>query len=127
MSNGILMKIRQKQAETVNAELEKDFGCKYSADGVLQDVRMGGVFSVKPYNRVQDKAQYERIGKTVEKYVYGLLLDAGLEKLTIPIDAKNTDSKSFVFASPNLSTYKKLIILVQGSGAVEWASGVGDC
>ncbi|XP_019339008.1 cotranscriptional regulator FAM172A isoform X6 [Alligator mississippiensis] len=64
--------------------------------------------------------------KIITKYIYGLLeKECHLKKVTLPIDASESEPKSFIFMSEDAMTNPdKLIVLIHGSGVVragQWA------
>ncbi|XP_035949961.1 cotranscriptional regulator ARB2A isoform X8 [Halichoerus grypus] len=64
--------------------------------------------------------------KIITKYVYELLeKDCNLKKISIPVDATESEPKSFIFMSEDaLTNPQKLMVLIHGSGVVragQWA------
>eukprot|EP00075_Anas_platyrhynchos_P013660 XP_027302913.1 cotranscriptional regulator FAM172A [Anas platyrhynchos] len=62
----------------------------------------------------------------ITKYVYGLLeKECHLKKVTLPVDATESEPKSFIFMSEDaLTNPDKLLVLIHGSGVVragQWA------
>lgn len=61
----------------------------------------------------------------ITEYVYDLMLDNGMQRLRIPLDAKPDAETSFIFSSQmELKRPKKLLVLIHGSGVVragQWA------
>ena len=55
---------------------------------------------------------------------YELLESRGqLSRVTIPVDAAETEPKGFVFVSPDFQTNPDLMILIHGNGVVGFGSG----
>ena len=71
--------------------------------------------------RSDNQRRYEEIGLIMDKEVYRLLeTQGGLERLEVGSE----DPKSFIFCSPEISTNKRIVILIHGSGVVragQWA------
>ncbi|XP_030103252.1 cotranscriptional regulator ARB2A isoform X7 [Mus musculus] len=64
--------------------------------------------------------------KIITRYVYELLeSDCNLKKISIPVDATESEPKSFIFMSEDaLTNPQKLMVLIHGSGVVragQWA------
>lgn len=90
-----------------------------------------GVTGDQPYNFVHrpddfayNQRRYEALGDVITEYVYDLLLDAGLQRIRVPIDVPAAEA-TFVFANrPDFATSTRLLVLINGSGAVragQWA------
>ncbi|KAL6033141.1 hypothetical protein STEG23_012728, partial [Scotinomys teguina] len=67
-----------------------------------------------------------RVNQIITKYVYELLeKDCNLQKISIPVDATESEPKSFIFMSEDaLTNPQKLMVLIHGSGVVragQWA------
>lgn len=107
-----------------------EFGYDFDSQGRLRQIDpKTGSLTDRPYefqvssSHAENQERYEALGEVITEHVYKLLeSEVGLIKLPVP---KNAGEKgSFVFASPDAFTNKKLMILIHGSGVVragQWA------
>ncbi|XP_011877444.1 PREDICTED: UPF0528 protein CG10038 [Vollenhovia emeryi] len=111
--------------------LLQKFGYDFDEDGRLRQFDMVSGLTNKGFefkvsnNEEHNQKRYEELGEIITCYVYELLQLEGLEKVPVPkISQSSLESRSFIFASPNIYDYDKLIILIHGSGVVragQWA------
>ena len=127
-------KLTRASIHTLAAEKEfakhkslADFGYHFTGDGELRDIESGKgfEFKVKDDQRFNQK-RYEMIGEFITEHVYELLeKEAKLHRINVPLDAKEDQPQSFIFASDDYKTNKdKLMVLIHGSGVVragQWA------
>ncbi|KAH0539190.1 FAM172 family protein homolog CG10038 isoform X2 [Cotesia glomerata] len=110
----------------------KDFGYDFDEEGRLRklDPKTGSLTNDGFEFNVSEDAQYnqkryEALGEVINQYVYELLEKEGLKRLPVPKDSDvPLEFRSFVFASDDAFTNKKLMILIHGSGVVragQWA------
>ncbi|XP_042890639.1 cotranscriptional regulator FAM172A-like [Penaeus japonicus] len=97
------------------------FGYEFK-DEQLKNIRTGGKFEfvVREGDQVYNQQHYDALGEVVLKEVHKLVKkECGLGRAAVPCDAKPSEPQTFVFVSDDLMTNdKKLMILIQGSGAV---------
>uniref|UniRef100_A0A8D0WLE0 ARB2 cotranscriptional regulator A n=1 Tax=Sus scrofa TaxID=9823 RepID=A0A8D0WLE0_PIG len=82
--------------------------------------------SVNVYSNLYWMMDIINIILIITKYVYELLeKDCNLKKISIPVDATESEPKSFIFMSEDaLTNPQKLMVLIHGSGVVragQWA------
>ena len=110
--------------EDATRKLE-DTGFKFNKAGQLH-YHMRNDDKPYEYNQRPDDQEFNQcvfdiIAEDVLKYVFSLLVhQEGLLCATIPLNKKEElgHTTSFIFHSPNLSSYEKLLVLIQGSGEV---------
>ncbi|KAJ7369912.1 hypothetical protein OS493_035485 [Desmophyllum pertusum] len=108
----------------------EEFGYKFNEDGQMRNIETGEPFKfdVKEGDRAYNQKHYEALGEVITDYIYQLLEEeVKLKKHDVPVDAKEDESKSFIFLSDDAMTNDKLIILIHGSGVVragQWARSV---
>lgn len=81
-------------------------------------------FNVKSNDHAYNQLHYEALGDVITEHIYELLIDLGLQKISVPTDIA-ADQATFIFASrPDFTNAEKIIVLIHGSGAVragQWA------
>ncbi|XP_019372434.1 PREDICTED: protein FAM172A isoform X4 [Gavialis gangeticus] len=104
------------------------FEYAFNEKGQLRHTKTGEpfVFNYREDLHRWNQKRYEALGEIVTKYIYGLLeKECHLKKVTLPIDASESEPKSFIFMSEDAMTNPdKLIVLIHGSGVVragQWA------
>lgn len=102
------------------------FGYKFNEFGQLQHITTGAPFNFneKENDHIFNQKRYEAIGELVTDYVYNLLTEAGLKKLSLPLDADESEPTTVIFHSPDAFTSERLVILIHGTGVVragQWA------
>jgi hypothetical protein len=61
------------------------------------------------------------LGDTVFRHIQGLMVkDYGLQEVLLPLDADYKGPTNNIFVSPDWQTSDKLMLLIQGSGAVRY-------
>uniref|UniRef100_A0A8C5RI59 Family with sequence similarity 172 member A n=1 Tax=Laticauda laticaudata TaxID=8630 RepID=A0A8C5RI59_LATLA len=96
-------------------------------EGQLRHMKTGEpfVFNYREDLHRWNQKRYEALGEIITKYVYELLEECHLKKVYVPVDAEETEPRSFIFMSEDaLINPDKLMILIQGSGVVragQWA------
>ncbi|XP_067171976.1 cotranscriptional regulator ARB2A isoform X2 [Apteryx mantelli] len=100
----------------------------FNEKGQLRHVKTGEpfVFNYREDLHRWNQKRYEALGEIITKYVYGLLeKECHLKKVTLPVDATESEPKSFIFMSEDaLTNTDKLLVLIHGSGVVragQWA------
>lgn len=98
-------------------------GYRFNEMGQLRSIDEDGPykFEVKHGDKHYNQAAYENIGKIVDNYIFHLLVEQeGLLQVKVPLECndKEEDPTSFVFHSPDLPSYEKLLVLIHGSGVV---------
>jgi len=115
--------------------LERKYGYRFNGFGQLRHVATGAEFEFNVFDgdKAKNQRRYEEIGKLVDLVVYELLeTSVNLQRIRIPQDAARDESTGFVFASPDLDTNSRLLVLIHGSGVVragQWARRliINDC
>ncbi|XP_063151491.1 cotranscriptional regulator ARB2A isoform X6 [Candoia aspera] len=104
------------------------FEYTFNEKGQLRHIKTGEpfVFNYREDLHRWNQKRYEALGEIITKYVYDLLEEeCHLKKVYVPIDAEETEPRSFIFMSEDAMTNPdKLMILIQGSGVVragQWA------
>ncbi|KAM5298194.1 cotranscriptional regulator ARB2A [Ctenodactylus gundi] len=104
------------------------FEYAFNERGQLRHIKTGEpfVFNYREDLHRWNQKRYEALGEIITKYVYELLeKDCNLKKITIPVDASESEPKSFIFMSEDaLTNPQKLMVLIHGSGVVragQWA------
>jgi hypothetical protein len=88
----------------------------------------------KPFHWV-NQAHYDALGDTIYRYVCSSLCDCvltsrhiqelmvsqfGLQEVLLPLNNNGTGPFNNIFVSPDWKTAKKLMLIIQGSGAVRY-------
>eukprot|EP00003_Mantamonas_plastica_P016098 TRINITY_DN2697_c2_g1_i1.p1 TRINITY_DN2697_c2_g1~~TRINITY_DN2697_c2_g1_i1.p1 ORF type:complete len:317 (-),score=114.01 TRINITY_DN2697_c2_g1_i1:112-1062(-) len=115
-------------AETTNnknssegIEMLKNVGYEYNEEGKLVQIENGEGF------KFIDQAHYDNLGDGVVQYIYDQLESSfGLERVNLPLDAKEGEPTIPIFRTPEeqAKDCETLLIICQGSGAVRpgmWA------
>ncbi|XP_026956421.1 cotranscriptional regulator ARB2A isoform X2 [Sagmatias obliquidens] len=104
------------------------FEYAFNEKGQLRHIKTGEpfVFNYREDLHRWNQKRYEALGEIITKYVYELLeKDCNLKKISIPVDASESEPKSFIFMSEDaLTNPQKLMVLIHGSGVVragQWA------
>ncbi|XP_032131066.1 cotranscriptional regulator FAM172A isoform X4 [Cebus imitator] len=104
------------------------FEYAFNEKGQLRHIKTGEpfVFNYREDLHRWNQKRYEALGEIITKYVYELLeKDCNLKKISIPVDATETEPKSFIYMSEDaLTNPQKLMVLIHGSGVVragQWA------
>ncbi|XP_042546961.1 cotranscriptional regulator FAM172A isoform X1 [Dipodomys spectabilis] len=104
------------------------FEYAFNERGQLRHIKTGEpfVFNYREDLHRWNQKRYEALGEIITKYVYDLLeKDCNLKKISIPVDATESEPKSFIFMSEDaLTNPQKLMVLIHGSGVVragQWA------
>ncbi|XP_049723896.1 cotranscriptional regulator FAM172A isoform X1 [Elephas maximus indicus] len=104
------------------------FEYAFNEKGQLRHIKTGEpfVFNYREDLHRWNQKRYEALGEIITKYVYELLeKDCSLKKVSIPVDATESEPKSFIFMSEDaLTNPQKLMVLIHGSGVVragQWA------
>ncbi|XP_073090072.1 cotranscriptional regulator ARB2A isoform X4 [Manis javanica] len=104
------------------------FEYAFNEKGQLRHIKTGEpfVFNYREDLHRWNQKRYEALGEIITKYVYELLeKDCNLKKISIPVDATESEPKSFIFMSADaLTNPQKLMVLIHGSGVVragQWA------
>ncbi|XP_064481621.1 cotranscriptional regulator ARB2A homolog [Ornithodoros turicata] len=99
-----------------------EFGYHFNEFGQLRHNKTGEPyqFDVRLNNPSYNQKRYEALGELVTEHVYGLLeSETKLSKFRIPIDARDGEPSTFIFASDDaLTNRNKLLVLIHGSGTV---------
>ncbi|XP_066844735.1 cotranscriptional regulator ARB2A isoform X5 [Anser cygnoides] len=100
----------------------------FNEKGQLRHAKTGEpfVFNYREDLHRWNQKRYEALGEIITKYVYGLLeKECHLKKVTLPVDATESEPKSFIFMSEDaLTNPDKLLVLIHGNGVVragQWA------
>ncbi|XP_006517416.1 cotranscriptional regulator ARB2A isoform X2 [Mus musculus] len=104
------------------------FEYAFNEKGQLRHIKTGEpfVFNYREDLHRWNQKRYEALGEIITRYVYELLeSDCNLKKISIPVDATESEPKSFIFMSEDaLTNPQKLMVLIHGSGVVragQWA------
>jgi len=108
----------------------REFGYDFDKDGKLRKLDpasglttdQGFDFNVSEDAQYNQK-RYEALGEVMNEHVYELLEKEGLKRIPVP-KTSSSELRSFVFASDDAFSSKKLLILIHGSGVVragQWA------
>ncbi|XP_039191637.1 cotranscriptional regulator FAM172A isoform X3 [Crotalus tigris] len=110
------------------ADTLEGFEYTFNEKGQLRHIKTGEpfVFNYREDLHRWNQKRYEALGEIITKYVYELLEEeCHLKKVYLPVDAEETEPRSFIFMSEDaLINPDKLMILIQGSGVVragQWA------
>ncbi|XP_075595922.1 cotranscriptional regulator ARB2A isoform X2 [Balearica regulorum gibbericeps] len=100
----------------------------FNEKGQLRHIKTGEpfVFNYREDLHRWNQKRYEALGEIITKYVHELLeKECHLKKVTLPVDATETEPKSFIFMSEDaLTNPDKLLALIHGNGVVragQWA------
>ncbi|XP_049651806.1 cotranscriptional regulator FAM172A isoform X5 [Accipiter gentilis] len=100
----------------------------FNEKGQLRHIKTGEpfVFNYREDLHRWNQKRYEALGEIITKYVYELLqTECHLKKVTLPVDATESEPKSFIFMSEDaLTNPDKLLVLIHGNGVVragQWA------
>ncbi|KAM9367594.1 cotranscriptional regulator ARB2A isoform 1-T1 [Phaethornis superciliosus] len=100
----------------------------FNEKGQLRHIKTGEpfVFNYREDLHRWNQKRYEALGEIITKYVYELLQkECHLKKVTLPVDASESEPKSFIFMSEDaLTNPDKLLVLIHGNGVVragQWA------
>ncbi|XP_068278884.1 cotranscriptional regulator ARB2A isoform X4 [Nyctibius grandis] len=100
----------------------------FNEKGQLRHIKTGEpfVFNYREDLHRWNQKRYEALGEIITKYVYELLQkECHLKKVTLPVDATDSEPKSFIFMSEDaLTNPDKLLVLIHGNGVVragQWA------
>ncbi|XP_017662764.1 PREDICTED: protein FAM172A isoform X4 [Lepidothrix coronata] len=100
----------------------------FNEKGQLRHIKTGEpfVFNYREDLHRWNQKRYEALGEIITKYVYELLQkECHLKKVTLPVDATESEPKSFIFMSEDaLINPDKLLVLIHGNGVVragQWA------
>ncbi|XP_075788268.1 cotranscriptional regulator ARB2A isoform X1 [Pelodiscus sinensis] len=104
------------------------FEYAFNEQGQLRHIKTGEpfVFNYREDLHRWNQKRYEALGEIITRYVYELLeKECNLKKVTLPVDATESEPKSFIFMSEDaLTNPDKLMVLIHGSGVVragQWA------
>ncbi|XP_060091677.1 cotranscriptional regulator FAM172A isoform X4 [Heteronotia binoei] len=104
------------------------FEYAFNEKGQLRHVKTGEpfIFNYREDLHRWNQKRYEALGEIITKYVYELLEEeCHLKKVSIPVDAIESEPRSFIFMSEDaMINPDKLMILIHGSGVVragQWA------
>ncbi|XP_027720063.1 cotranscriptional regulator FAM172A isoform X5 [Vombatus ursinus] len=104
------------------------FEYAFNEKGQLRHITTGEpfVFNAREDLHRWNQKRYEALGEIITKYVYELLeKDCKLKKISLPVDATESEPKNFIFMSEDAMTNPdKLMVLIHGSGVVragQWA------
>lgn len=102
-----------------NPNAISQFNYKYNDKGELVNIDTG-----KKFHWV-NQIHYDALGDTVFRHIQKLMVeDYGLQEVLLPLDADYKGPTNNIFVSPDWQTADKLMLLIQGSGAVrpgQWA------
>nr|XP_020648922.1 protein FAM172A isoform X5 [Pogona vitticeps] len=104
------------------------FEYAFNEKGQLRHIKTGEpfVFNYREDLHRWNQKRYEALGEIITKYVYKLLEEeCHLKKVYVPVDAVESEPRSFIFMSEDAMTNPdKLMVLIHGSGVVragQWA------
>ncbi|XP_062830306.1 cotranscriptional regulator ARB2A isoform X6 [Anolis carolinensis] len=104
------------------------FEYTFNEKGQLRHIKTGEpfVFNYREDLHRWNQKRYEALGEIITKYVYELLEEeCHLKKVLVPVDAVESEPKSFIFMTEDAMTNPdKLMVLIHGSGVVragQWA------
>lgn len=124
---GQYLSLKGKKREDAFPDTLEGFGYKFNEEGKLRNIDTNEPFKfeVKEDDRMYNQKHYEALGEVITEYIYQLLeKDVKLNKVTVPVDAKDDEATSFFFMSDDALKNDKLMILIHGSGVVragQWA------
>ncbi|XP_053336534.1 cotranscriptional regulator FAM172A homolog [Clarias gariepinus] len=106
----------------------EEFEYAFNERGQLRHTKTGEpfVFNYKEDMHRWNQKRYEALGEIITQYVYELLeKDCKLRKEMLPVDATESEPKSFIYMSEDaLTNQDKLLVLIHGNGVVragQWA------
>ncbi|KAB5528438.1 hypothetical protein PHYPO_G00140180 [Pangasianodon hypophthalmus] len=106
----------------------EEFEYAFNEHGQLRHTTTGEpfIFNYKEDMHRWNQKRYEALGEIITQYVYELLeKDCKLRKEMLPVDATESEPKSFIYLSEDaLTNQDKLLVLIHGSGVVragQWA------
>jgi hypothetical protein len=106
-----------------NPKSLEDFGFAYNEAGELRNIIMNEKFNLQ-----LTQQQYEVFGNFIVEYVTNKMkVDYDMEKVLLPTDATTTEPQTDIYMTKNWKDCEKLLVLIQGSGAVRpgmWARSV---
>jgi len=97
-----------------------DFNYEYVNDKLVN------IDTGKPFHWV-NQSHYDALGDTIFRHIQELMIQQGLEEIFLPLNNKGVGPFNNIFVSKNWQTAKKLMLIIQGSGAVragQWARAV---
>jgi len=98
-----------------------DFNYQY-VDDKLVNIDTG-----KPFHWV-NQTHYDALGDTIYRHIQGLMVSQfGFEEIFLPLNQNYVGPRNNIFVSPNWQTAEKLMLIIQGTGAVragQWARAV---
>jgi hypothetical protein len=97
-----------------------DFNYEYVNDKLVN------IDTGKPFHWV-NQSHYDALGDTIFRHIQELMIQGGLEEILLPLDHHDVGPFNNIFVSKNWQTAKKLMLIIQGSGAVragQWARAV---
>ncbi|KAM4810656.1 cotranscriptional regulator ARB2A [Rhinophrynus dorsalis] len=104
------------------------FEYAFNEKGQLRHIKTGEpfVFNYREDLHRWNQKRYEALGEIITKHVYELLEnECNLEKVYLPVDAAESEPRSFIFMSKDaLTNPDKMLVLIHGSGVVragQWA------
>ncbi|CAG8647353.1 3241_t:CDS:10 [Paraglomus brasilianum] len=108
------------------------FGYHFTEEGELRNIETNDrfVFVIREGDRAYNQAHYEALGDVIAQHIEdSLVTKYNFTRQPVPIEAADdpTIPHSWIYLSPNSSKCKKLMLLIQGSGAVrpgQWARQV---
>ncbi|XP_076339803.1 cotranscriptional regulator ARB2A homolog isoform X2 [Tachypleus tridentatus] len=127
--------VSYEETEELPSTIEK-FGYFFNEFGQLRHIETGEPFKFQAKDNDNDYNQrrYEALGELITEHVYQLLLSEGkLKKISIPVDATDTEPQTFIFLSEDAMTNSdRLVVFIHGSGVVragQWARKliINDC
>ncbi|CAF4221836.1 unnamed protein product [Adineta steineri] len=117
---------RQRTQKTKNVQdthIEYDslegYGYHFK-NGKLVSIASDEPFKFNVYtDSEENQKRYESIGRSVDDAIFDLLESTcQLQRVSVPIDAKRDEQKSFIFVSNDLSTADYLMVIIHGTGVV---------
>ncbi|XP_047502812.1 cotranscriptional regulator FAM172A-like, partial [Penaeus chinensis] len=115
-----------KQDEPKFPDTLDGFGYRFQ-DGKLRNIETGRPFEfvVREGDQAYNQKHYEALGEMVTEEVYKLLeTECDLKRAEVPRNCKEDEPQTFIFASEDVMTNEKLMVLIHGSGVVragQWA------
>jgi hypothetical protein len=77
------------------------------------------ILSDEKFNLQLTQQQYEVFGNFIVEYVTNKMkVDYDMEKVLLPTDATTTEPQTDIYMTKNWKDCEKLLVLIQGSGAV---------
>jgi hypothetical protein len=117
---------------TTNPSQLSDFNYTFSEENqrleTMDDLRLGFHYVSEQVNQKKNLffptfflKHYTAMGDLIVKEIQNKMVQMGLEEVLLPRDEK---AQTNVFVSPNLASFDKVALVIQGSGAVrpgQWA------